>query len=78
MTVEEKVRKLSWFDTMDKVKDILLDILLNVENLWSRIKSLENSTSNLPTYADNAAAIAGGLPVGYLYKTSTGVVMVRF
>lgn len=26
----------------------------------------------LPTYADNASAVAGGLPTGYLYKTSTG------
>ncbi len=26
----------------------------------------------LPTYADNASAIAGGLPTSYLYKTSTG------
>jgi hypothetical protein len=26
----------------------------------------------LPTYADNASAIAGGLPTGYLYKTLTG------
>lgn len=32
----------------------------------------------LPVYADNAAAIAGGLRVGQLYRTSTGVVMVRF
>lgn len=27
---------------------------------------------NLPTYANNAAAISGGLTVDYLYKTSTG------
>lgn len=26
----------------------------------------------LPTYADNAAAVAGGLQVNQLYKTATG------
>lgn len=30
------------------------------------------------TYANNAAALAGGLTVGQFYKTSTGVVMVVF
>lgn len=29
-----------------------------------------------PTYADNAAAVAGGLAVGRLYKTSTGEVRI--
>ncbi|MFH6943598.1 hypothetical protein [Flavobacterium sp. FlaQc-50] len=28
--------------------------------------------ANMPTYADNVAAIAGGLPVGCEYKTTTG------
>jgi len=32
----------------------------------------------LPTYADNAAATAGGLTAGAFYKTSTGVLMVRY
>jgi len=32
----------------------------------------------LPTYADNAAATAGGLTAGAFYKTATGVVMVRY
>jgi hypothetical protein len=32
----------------------------------------------LPTYADNAAATTGGLSVGDFYRTSTGVVMVRY
>jgi hypothetical protein len=30
----------------------------------------------LPTYADNAAAIAGGLALGSLYATSAGAVRV--
>jgi len=28
--------------------------------------------TNLSTYANNAAAVAGGLPEGAVYKTSTG------
>ncbi len=29
-------------------------------------------------YADNAAAISGGLPVGAIYRTSTGQLMIRY
>lgn len=32
----------------------------------------------LPTYADNAAAITGGLTAGAFYRTSTGVLMVVY
>lgn len=32
----------------------------------------------LPTYADNAAALAGGLAAGDFYRTSTGQVMVTY
>lgn len=32
----------------------------------------------LPVYADNAAATAGGLTAGAFYRTSTGVLMVRY
>lgn len=28
--------------------------------------------NNLPVYADNAAAVSGGLAVGSIYQTSTG------
>ena len=34
--------------------------------------------SALPVYADNAAATAGGLTAGQLYRTATGVLMVRY
>lgn len=34
--------------------------------------------TGLPTYADNAAAITGGLSAGRLYKTSTGEVRIRY
>lgn len=33
-----------------------------------------SSMRNLPTFADNASAIAGGLAEGYIYKTPTGEV----
>jgi hypothetical protein len=33
---------------------------------------------DVPTYADNAAATAGGLVVGAFYRTSTGVLMIRY
>ena len=34
--------------------------------------------ANTPTYADNAAAIAGGLVAGDVYRTSTGQLMIRY
>lgn len=34
--------------------------------------------SNTPTYADNTAALAGGLVVGDVYRTSTGVLMITY
>lgn len=32
----------------------------------------------LPVYADNTAALAGGLVIGDFYRTSTGVLMVVY
>lgn len=34
--------------------------------------------TNTPTYADNAAALAGGLVAGDIYRTSTGQLMIVF
>ena len=34
--------------------------------------------SNVSVYADNAAAISGGLAVGDVYRTSTGQLMIRY
>jgi hypothetical protein len=34
--------------------------------------------SNVPTYADNTTATAGGLVVGDVYKTALGVLMIRY
>ena len=38
---------------------------------------LSQRISNLPTFADNAAAGVGGLATGEFYKTATGQVMVK-
>jgi len=34
--------------------------------------------TSVPTYADNSAAVSGGLAVGTLYKTSTGTLMIVY
>ena len=41
-----------------------------------RVYAPNVSLTSLPTYADNAAAIAGGLAAGTLYKTSVGDLMI--
>lgn len=48
------------------------------ERTYYDINNLNQVPDNLPTYADNTAAVAGGLLVGELYKTSAGVVMVVY
>jgi len=44
---------------------------------FARLFDFSRSPSfpNLPTHADNAAAVAAGLEAGTIYKTATGVVM---
>lgn len=39
---------------------------------------LPPTISNLSTYADNVAALAGGLIAGQIYMTATGQLMVVF
>lgn len=49
--------------------------------LWlERLVALvnRNSMQELSVYADNAAALAGGLNVGDIYMTATGQVMVVY
>ncbi len=50
-------------------------------NTWTGTNAFSSATfslTNLPTYADNAAATSGGLAAGRLYRTATGVLMVRY
>ena len=72
MAVLEKIEDLTWFNLVEKLKRVLIEILENIENIWSRVKTLENEDANLPVYADNAAAVSGGLAVNKKYKTATG------
>jgi len=41
------------------------------------IKATDINFTGLPTYADEAAAITGGLSTGDLYKTSTGEIRIK-
>ena len=52
------------------------DMRRAVDEVVDAIRRETNTAHALPTYADNAAALAGGLAIGSLYKTSTGSVMV--
>ena len=49
---------------------------------WQKLRSWLKMTSidggSIPTYANNAAALAGGLVAGAFYRTSTGVLMVVY
>lgn len=47
------------------------------ENMQRDIVYLSDIPANLPVFADQAAALAGGLAVGTLFRTSAGVVMVK-
>lgn len=52
---------------MDVTKNFTIQSLLDL---------LSSAVLTLPTYASNAAALAGGLVVGQLYKSSAGVVSI--
>lgn len=45
-------------------------------NVYGDARISGNVVLTLPTYADNAAALTGGLTTGRLYKTATGQVMI--
>lgn len=48
-----------------------------VFNFVGKVNSTTLNISALPVYADNAAAVTGGLVVGDIYRTTTGEVRVR-
>lgn len=54
-------------NNMDVTKNFTIQSLLDL---------LPSAVLTLPTYASNAAALVGGLVVGQLYKSSTGVVSI--
>jgi len=50
----------------------LQQVAEKINNATARIVTIETP----PTYADNAAAVTGGLAVGSFYKTATGEVRI--
>jgi len=60
------------------------DLLMTKNYLLSDVITLATTTGQfvttvgtiLPTYANNAAAVSGGLAVNSIYKTSTGEVRI--
>ena len=52
---------------LKKYDDPVLD--RQIEELCAEMRRIK---TGLPTYVDNAAAIAGGLAAGKLYRTSAG------
>lgn len=50
----------------------------NAESTGARLIFGTATLNNLPVYADNAAALSGGLTAGQIYRTSTGVLMVTY
>lgn len=50
------------------------DKFASIEQLYTSVSSISSLT--LQTYADNAAALTGNLPVNTLYKTFTGEVRI--
>ena len=56
-----------------------IDFQINPNVNAMRIKATEIvNIKNTPVYADNAAALAGGLVAGDIYRTSTGQLMIVF
>lgn len=54
-------------DTYERLLSVKLNELLGMYR--SRINDLIDKTTTLPVYANNAAAIAGGLAAGDFYRT---------
>jgi hypothetical protein len=57
--------------------NILHGLDLNLVSIYD-IAVMKAEISTLPVYADNAAALTGGLVAGQLYRTSIGVLMVVY
>jgi len=55
-----------------------VSVLFPVKPNGSYILSTTSDDNNLPVYADNSAAIAGGLAVNKKYRTATGQLMIVY
>ena len=58
-----------------KLSQFILKVTLSIKNAYIQLgKKIDYTT--IPTYADNASAITGGLTISKPYKTPTGEVRV--
>ena len=112
MTTLQKIKNLTWWNEISKLKSILTDLLANsggggaqdlqsvfenggtvglnsIDSIYSiyvqnransfgsyTLATLDDFDRPLPTYANNAAAISGGLVVNKRYKTATREVRI--
>lgn len=60
----------------DATKSFVIADIITLATTTGEFVILENCI--LPTYVDNTAAVAGGLAVNSIYKTSTGEVRIVF
>lgn len=52
--------------------------LTNTNTKEAEFQFISNVSPVLPIYANNSAAASAGLQIGRLYRTATGVLMVRY
>jgi hypothetical protein len=62
-----------------------INVGINTTAPQAKLHIIKNASQLTPAiiegcnvYADNAAATTAGLPVGALYRTATGILMVRY
>jgi hypothetical protein len=65
-------------DTGNGFVDIGTQQLMSVPFAFQANKATAIKNAGLPVYADNAAALAGGLVAGEMYRTAAGVLMVVY
>jgi hypothetical protein len=54
------------------------NLLSSIWSIWFNAVSDKLADVTLPVYANNAAALVGGLKAGDKYRTSTGVLMITY
>lgn len=62
------------------IGDTLTTMIMKISNAIQLVSNKFNNTINLttlPTYANDAAALAGGLPTGKAYMKPTGELMIK-
>lgn len=67
------------FDSIEEIAN--RDTFIGIDKLKRRLKKIElllGLSEEYPIYANNAAAITGGLKTGDRYRTATGSLMIVF